>query len=206
MAGAASLTDGLVNKWAHTTIRSMSAIKNVYSIRGNGNSLKIVIHNRRHWPTILWAIVCIATAIPLALIVILALSADPGGVAIVLVVILLLVGGMLVVCIPILRWQFGGIETITVTPKYLKLTRLVSTTTREERLERSTITALSVMSTEHDIGWRWRYLRPTTISTFHIGRIAVECGEAVYRFGSGLTSTEATEIVEAIKKSRTTKG
>ena len=184
----------------------MSAIKSVYSIKRHDKSLKIVIHNRRHWPTIVWAIVCIATAIPLALIVLLALSANPGGVAILLVVILLLVGGILIVCIPVLRWQFGGIETITVTPKHMKITRSLSTTTREEKLERSTITALSVMPTEHDIGWRWRYLRPTTVSTFHIGRIAAECEEAIYRFGSGLTSTEATEIVEAIKKLRTLKG
>ena len=178
----------------------MSETKNTYSIREHADSLRIIIHNRQHWPTILWAIGCIAVMILLTLVILIALSGDAGVAAIALVAILLLVGGVMAfICVPVLNWQFGGVETITVGSDHLRITRSLSSASREKVLEASAITELGVMPTEHNIGWRWRYLRPTTISTFHIGRIAVECGGVVYRFGSGLDSTEAGDVVNAIK-------
>ena len=106
---------------------------------------------------------------------------------------------MAFICVPVLSWQLGGVETVTLDSNHLKITRSLFGATREETLEARAIRELRVMPTEHNVGWRWRHLKPTTISTFHIGRIKVECERVACRFGSGLSSAEASDVVNTIE-------
>ena len=60
------------------------------------------------------------------------------------------------------------------------------------------IESLNPMPTEHDLGFRWQYLRPASVFTYHIGKIAIDYQGGVHRIGSGLKTAEAIDIVNQI--------
>lgn len=173
------------------------------SIQDLGDSLQISIRKGPHRPTTLWAVACIAVTLPWLLLIPPILSSEGGpGVIVVLVGLGLVLPVVAFICVPVLVWQLGGQETVILASSQLRAIRSTPRTTREWAFDLSAISAVRVMPTEHDLGRRWKYLRPATASTLHVGRIGVEYLGSVYRFGSGLTTDEASDIVAAIVRFR----
>ena len=113
---------------------------------------------------------------------------------------------MAFICVSILVWQHGGQETIILASQELRVVRSTPRATREKAFGLASIGAVRVMPSEHELGRRWKYLRPATVSTFHIGRIGIEHEESMYRFGGGLATDEANDIVAAIVRFRKKSG
>jgi len=175
----------------------------VCSITDLGDSLRITIRNRPHWPTIVWAIGCILSGVPLALFICPVLTSGDGlAMLAILGMIGMVLGIVTIVALPVLVWQYSGQEEVILDSQELRLVRSTPPATRERTLTLAEIGSVRVMPAEHELGYKGRWLKPATLETFHIGRIGLEYQGSVVRFGSGLTTDEASEIVEAIVRFR----
>jgi hypothetical protein len=125
-------------------------------------------------------------------------SGGPGPLVFIALVLLIL--GVTILCGSVLAWQLDGEEMLTVDPLKLEIRRASFGLAGRRTIHLESIKALKAMPTEHDLGWRWRYLRPGTIFLYNTGRIAIEQEKRIYRVGSGLGFEEAEEIVKNIQR------
>lgn len=170
----------------------MTTGEQIYNIKRAHDSLSVVIHNRRHLPTVIWAIGCIVVALPLICMVF-------AGDFLLFMIGLFMLAVVVFLCIPILNWQFTGYETVSVNNQGIRIVRMASTNEKDKFVKQSAIEEIMIMPTEHEIGYKWSWLRPATLSSFHIGKISIKQKDEITRFGSGLTDEEANDILEIIR-------
>ncbi|MCJ7622456.1 MAG: hypothetical protein MUO76_03055 [Anaerolineaceae bacterium] len=162
------------------------------------NRLEIQIVKHKHAATIVWAIICLIVTVPLVIFGIWLFIAVSGSCIPIFIITFILSVIAAILCAKILSWQLNGIETLFVSPTKIICRRELYGSTQEFICKTKMIQSISVMPTEHKLGFSWWFLAPATISNFNIGRIEFICNNQTNRFGTGMTTEEAEVIVEKV--------
>ena len=173
----------------------------VYKLEDLNNSLQITIRCRKHWPTIIWSAACISVTIPLVGVFPTIISNSGAGVLVFIMLVPVIIG-VSALCGLVLAWQLDGEEVLKVNSQKLEIGRSSFGLTSKQIIRLESIKAIKAMPTEHDLGFRWSYLRPGSAFVYNSGRIAIEQEKRIYRVGSGLDFEEAEEIVKSIQVGR----
>jgi hypothetical protein len=170
----------------------------VYSIEDYGNTIRITIRCRKHWPTIIWSVACIAVTLPFAWLLPTIRTSSSLELLLIFVTTVLMLAGFILGCL-VLAWQLDGKEVLTIDPKMLEIRRTSFGFKNERVIHLESVKSLKAMPKEHDLGFRWSYLRPCSVFVYNSGKIAIEQEKRIYRVGSGLRFDEAEEIVRRIQ-------
>jgi hypothetical protein len=176
----------------------MENIANPDINKNRENRLEIQIAKHKHTGTIVWAIICLIVTVPLVIFGIWLFIAVSGSCIPIFIITFILSGIAAILCTKVLFWQLAGIETIIVSPTKIICRRELYGSTQEFICKPKLIQSISVMPTEHELGFSWWFLAPATISNFNIGRIEFICNNQTNRFGTGMTTEDAELIVEEV--------